>query len=407
MNTSEIIRHQQLAAFLLGKTEELSPAVVEDIRKKNPSYNLLFEIISTIRKHREIDLTAVEAVEDPPFEKVEDMLLQLISGESQEQDEQQFLKLLVSSPTFYRRLMEKLDTIAPRVEFEPVEEIREGVVSVRSDDELLDVVLAQARTTEPNRVEAAGVGIVQSILDKIDQLAARLRPAPRYAFAIPALAALVLVSYFVLRGFMESPLSQYRWDTDVPYQTTGIALRGAEAIPEANLSATATEALTVHQQLKDLLTLGLGSYLRTDYQQMIATLERGLTSLLSLQQALPQVKNELSGYDSNLVSDMQKLVQNYYFYLGVGSMALSQTRKVDLSENERQQYRQKALTFLVRAREFADRYDISTSNREDYFLGLTYALSHEIEAARNVLENIPQDSEYYSDARALMKQMTR
>ncbi|GEM_PF-5636965 len=405
MNPNIPIRHDQIAAYVQGKPSRLTQKVIEKLRRDNPAYDALFDLINMIRSRQGTQKVSGAPSKALTFDEMEQLLLKLFSGDVAPEAEWMFLNQLGTSPVFYHWLMEKLQVIAPRVEFEPVDEIANNVVSVRSNAEIIHSIKAQFGVVQ-SEPAAAQEGIFSAILEKMQQLKSNIRRLPGYGVAIPALATLLLVSYLFLRGFMENSIPGYNWDKQVPFQTSGIELRGSEALPEMNLSSTALEAVNDYQHLKDVLSLSLGSYLRTDYRQMIQTLNNGFGSLALLHQKLPEIQQEIARQDPELLRDIQLLVQKYYFYAGVGYMAYSQSQREKLDDGKREEARFKAVTFLSRAKEFGQKYGIETSQREDYFLGLTYILMKDFETARKVLRNISQDSNYHADAQKLLKQIS-
>ncbi|RMF55692.1 MAG: hypothetical protein D6748_14910 [Calditrichaeota bacterium] len=398
MNKQEKFGHQQFVSIFETSKKFADHPDLQRIRKTDPAMDLLIDILQVIQNRNPISPRKMKIKESIDFSSLEDWLLRIFSGTTTPDEDQRFVDYLLSSPGFYQQVLKKLSTIAPRVEFDPVPEIVSGMVRMKSNEEILEHIMQHAevspevqsaRTPQPARL---------SILEKIQEFLAGFR-TPRLAYAIPVLAVLIMVGYFGLQRMMGPEETPFQWDNQVPYAINSIQLRGAE-VP---LSSSTSHALKTYQQLKDNLTLALGSYLRTDYASMVKTLSEGMPQLLSLQNQLNQIQGELQEVDPTLPTEIQKMIQNYHFYAGIGYMAFSQTKKVTLEEGEREKACQKAIEYLKTAANLAKQFQIETSQRELYFQGLTYLLLKDYQSAREILKNIPPDSPYYSDARSLLQ----
>jgi hypothetical protein len=99
---------------------------------------------------------------------------------------------------------------------------------------------------------------------------------------------------------------------------------------------------------------------------------------------------------------MQRLAQEYYFYLGASYLGNYRNEKKALFKKSNPQHLAEAIQSLSKAEMLADSYLLNTGDREKYYLGLAYAMKQEARLAQEELVKVNQESDYFPKAQVLM-----
>jgi hypothetical protein len=99
------------------------------------------------------------------------------------------------------------------------------------------------------------------------------------------------------------------------------------------------------------------------------------------------------------------MVQNYYFYLGTAHLGIYRKQVKALFTPAEQSHLDAAVTLLTKAEVLAKEYALGTLEREQYFLGLAYALQKNHSRALEELAQVQPESDYYARAANLAKEL--
>ncbi|MBN2413167.1 hypothetical protein JXQ31_15900 [candidate division KSB1 bacterium] len=366
MKTKVLIAHRYIIDYLENKLNDQSLKKINDIREKDPGYALLFQLIDFCKTKKQI--TEINQYKNTTFSfsKTEQLLLNLLSGNPEPADAEYFLILLYESPDFYSRLMLKLTAInkSCAVNENDLREIR-----IKTNAELIAEMSAFIKSSHPS----LGSAVITKInsLKKFFLIKNDRQTNLRYSLVTVALVLFCLVGYLVLKpDRIRHDIYNKYFNNNAVTLAFDSTLRGPLVMAGQNTSYD-----TMFSQIK----LGVGDYLRQKYT----------TALSVFEQILSQQEEIQNGH-------FYPLLREAYFYSGLSCLALAGE-----SRFKKQIFLNKASTYLHHAVELSVSHNQQGSDREYFFLSLTYDLLGEKQLALEQIGQIPADSPYKSDSEKL------
>ena len=370
--------HRIIVKYICGSLEKKEKKEIQKAIKEDDGYDLLFQLIDGIKQ--KVRITKQAEIEKVPstFAALEELLLQIISGNTKPEDEQQFLDGLMCSPLFYQRaLMQLAGVREPALDDVP----EMAGVEIKSDDQILSQFIEEAKT-EPAVAKVASRNIGEK--SWVENLFASLRRIPGYAYAIMA-AALAITVLLRTPIFDRDIASAYVYDDEVPFEYTESSLRSGQVV-----TAEIPEIPLFVNQFK----LGMADYMIKNYENAIGAFE-------NLQSAAQTLRSK-STYPKVL-----QYIHDYFFYLGVSHLAVSRSQSRHLSGAERTKHYQQAIASLSQAQSLASENNLNLLDRDTYFLGVAYGFGGKPDAAITALEKINIESSFYNNSNNLIQQWSK
>lgn len=331
--------HAEVAALIQGHRvrDEFS---LNALQQDEPVYQTLFELIKLCRKQPP-RMRPEPAHDNIPqtFFGIEQLLLRIYAGNATGEEATQMLNGLQRSPIFYRRLLTKLEALAPAATWEETEAL--GGVKMKSDEEVLALVreISQPVVSQPSfgawLWQAAVVffaGVFQAAAQALDFLTGHR--------AIAVGVPLVLIAAFT---FFQIGIGKKDETGGAPYPFAS-HLRGAEVL-EPNDEQFNSFSLAYSNAMTD--------YVLEDYAAALKTLK-------SLE---PQSKFLVTKLENKKYA---ALLRDYYFFTGVSHYALSQRKSLFSNDDER--HAVFAVKWLTRADSLAQARHLPDRERETSFL---------------------------------------
>lgn len=365
--------HAELAAFINAPNfrDDYS---LEELQQAEPVYQALFELIAFCRKQKpQMD----DATPPPPqnFETLDWLLMRIYAGAAKPLEAGQLLQGLASSPAFYRRVLVKLEALAPQLAWEEAQAL-EGI-TMKSDEEVLDLVRGAAEIPGPRvslgerawqAVSAVALGAAHATLQAVDFITGHRA----LAYGLP-LALIASFTVFEI-GFAPGP---YRHQ--VPHDPAS-SLRGP--------SRSQVEEAQFYD-FKAVFGVAMSDYLLHDYSHALDT----LAGLQTLAQAFSsKIGNE----------EYAALLRDYYFYTGVSHFALAHEKS--LFRKTPEQHAAQAVHWLNQAATLTRARSLPESDREIYFLGLALGRNHQKERAVSELRKILPGSAFHQECLTRIKE---
>jgi len=371
------VSHQDIKAYLLGDIDKPASKNVLEMRKKEPVYNLFFEVIDKVSGLVDIPKSRAHLDTQMSFEAMEEIIIDILGGQIQPEVAQQFINELMHSEVSYERLLMKLSQIAPLLGQEKIPEMAE--VRIKSADELL----TRAGITTGEKVDPAKRSQPE-IRERLHWILAFPKNIPKYAFVFPVLLAVALATFLVFNNLKENKFSEYYvYDDQVPYKFDVSSLR-------RSLDSSGQDSLV--QSFVRGFRFGMSKYVRRDYHSAIHLLETLRTPASQLQAHSPD-------------QELWAWIRDLYFYLGVSHFALS--RKEGLSEQEMEPHSEQAIQLLSRAETLINQSGLDNPDRETYFLGLAYGMGGGIDSALVKLRKIKPESDFFKDGTRLIQELSK
>ena len=345
--------HAEIAALIQGHRvrDEFS---LNALQQEEPVYQTLFELITLCRKHHP-RMRPEPAHDNIPqtFFGIEQLLLRIYAGNATGEEATQMLNGLQKSPIFYRRLLTKLEALAPTAAWEETEAF--AGVKMKSDEEVLALVreISQPAASQPSfgawlwqAAVAFFVGVFQAAAQALDFLVGHR--------AIAVGVPLLLIAAFTLTKLQDEPF--------VPLLPS----------PPTSLRAALPETNAFRRDFKEAMS----DYALKNYTKALITLE-------SLQ---PVAATLYKHIDS---TSHATLLRDYYFYSGISHFALS------LEAQNQNEHAEQGIAWLMRADSLVQAQQMANSDREIFFLGQAYGFNGEYEKAKELLQRIESESSYF------------
>lgn len=387
MDFSAKVPHTNLVMYLRGNSTPVTDAAIQKLQKEETAFRLLFDLIQNIRKQNSVNFNRAVKKDTLTFEQLEILLENLFAGNATGNEKQLFIDLLLSSPSFYRRLMIKLHHMSPALAVGEIPEFSGEFKHLRSDEELL-----KAAGIISTKKRDEGVDGKETLLEKIKEFFRPRKLVPAIVFA----AILIFFSINITRV----PYNNY-WEKPAFMQLS--EFRGSELRSGGQTSEISKQ----YNLLKAVFSRSLTAYRNEQYAGVIQTftLPQAQTAIQAIEmwintrEALNSMPNEPE------VAEMQRLVQGYYFYLGASYIGKYRKEKKSLFKISDSQHLAEAIQLLSKAEMLADSYLLNTGDREKYYLGLAYAINKNKQTARLELAKVRPGNVYYPKAQELLKKL--
>ena len=368
MTRSILIPHRDIIDYIKNILSPDALNRIKTIREKNWDYALLFQLIDLCKSKKKTP--GNHKIENISFSDTEQILLNMLSGSYKPADAGHFLNLLTNSPGFYSRLILKLAPVK-KLHDNETEDLSD--IRVKPDDELLAEITAVAKSSR-SFPGAAAITIFNKLKSLVYIKNGR-QAIVRYSFVT------VLLLLFSLVGYMALKPAKIRHEIYNKYfnnQTSALAYDSTLRGP-----LTRADQNTSYDTLLSQFKLGVGDYLRQNYTTALDIFE----GILSRQDGLENDR-------------FYSLLRETQFYSGISCLALAGETKF-----KKQQFLNKAKVYLLRAEELAEKYNLNETDREHFFLGLTYDLLGKKQPALEQLGQIPADSPYKSDGEKIKEHL--
>ncbi|TVL99926.1 MAG: hypothetical protein CV087_16020 [Candidatus Brocadia sp. WS118] len=380
MNQIPKISHQTIAAYLRDELDTSEERRVLEAQKDDPINNLLFKVIRKLKNN--IDFQKLSVPEDirMTFEEIEDVLMEILAGQLHERPVQKFAYGLLHSAEFYDRLLLKLSQIGSLMVPRKTPELAK--IEIKENDEILiNAGILKAVPEQPQEIERISQNGKPGIAKGLKWLFKPQNGFPKPALIMGGVTLAILVGLIFYFNFIQTVTYRYYiYDDKIPYEINSAELRDVEK--EATKD-------TILYQFVNIFNSALGSYRVMEYKEAIKTLE-----------PLDSIAQELLSKSTN--DNTLLIIRNYYFYLGLSHLALSQ--KQVFSDEEKSGHLNKAIRYLSRADSIALGNNLANNDREIYFLGLAYDFAGNIDLAIAQFHKIKPESEFYKDSRKLIRE---
>ena len=364
MNKMYQISHREIIDYVLSRLSDRDLKRITEIREKDLGYALLFQLIDNCKTKKQT--TGKHKLKHISFSDTEQILIKLLSGSFNHTDAGHFLNLLIKSPDFYSRLMLKLDTIK---KIETVQENDLRDIRIKPDAELLTEMSVYEKSSR-----AFPKAAVITLINKLKSLFLIKKDRQtilRYSFVTIMFIIITLVGYIAVKpGRIRHEIYNKYFNNDniaLAYDST---LRGPLKRGEQNTS---------YDTLLSRFKLGVGDYLSQNY-----------TTALDIFEGI------LSRRDKIQNNRFYPLLREAHFYSGLSCLALAGE-----SRFKKHKFLNKASAYLLSAVEQAEKNNLKKSDRDRFFLSLTYDLLGEKQLALEHLGQIPADSQFKSDSEKL------
>ncbi len=365
--------HAELAAVIKANNVR-DDYFLSELQQQEPVYQTLFELIALCRKRTPHKNPEAGSAPPQTFDALEQVLLKLYAGTATPDEAGQILSGLRTSPSFYRRLLAKLEALTPHVAWEEMKTL-EGV-SIKSEEEVLQLVRGavdqiEAKESAGEQAWRAMSNVTRETFHASVQVLDFITGHRMVAVGLP----LVLIASFTLFQFgLSSP-----YEKSAPYP------------PPSNLRGSLTFQAkdSGYYQFKDSFAQAMSDYVLRDYTNTLKKLE-------SLQPRAESLHSNLA--DENYAS----LLRDYYFYTGVSHLALS--RKKSFFSKKPGQHAELAVRWLARADSLAQAGGKPGSDRETYFLGLAYGFNGQKGQAASELKKIRSNSSFHQQSLVRIKE---
>ncbi|MCB0306536.1 MAG: hypothetical protein KDI38_22430 [Calditrichaeota bacterium] len=397
--------HADLVRYLSGARDESLRQKVAQLRSEHPEFAMLLEMA---------EKAASDSPGDTPPPTVQltimqiNRLLQDIYAGSADPDRRMLFRThLLSSPQFYRRLLDHFaDLHQTAAEAEALQ--ASGVmIGSKTNQEILHELGIEKPQTAPRRAERPGEGLLGAVQAFFTSQFGR--------YAIPALASLAVLFMvgLPLYSSLTNPYNRLHWDEQAPLAQLNPERWAQDSAPATRHGAVpGSDSLNLasfragSERLAGVMKLMLPAFREKDYRNVLDKYRRTFPGAEALAQWLQKHDTAPAGDDSLLqqeIAGTQQLLQDYYFLSGAAALARYRTRSEALDQAARDSALATAVTNLTHAKTLGERHQLPDSDRIHYFLGLALAYQfHNAEAIREY-RLIRPESDYYQSAQELME----
>jgi hypothetical protein len=356
--------HDQIVAYLRGKSDKGTHLQILQLRKDDPTYQALFELIDEFKAQANLEERIETGNIPATFSAVEELLLRLYSGAAGGETTRQFIGGLLQSPVFYQRLWAKLAAIDPQTTPKEVLNPKQML----TEDKILTRIKKAAKSRAP--VSDMISRSVPSLTKAAEPVFVFLKRIPNFAYVLPLL---LVGTIGILQIANRNNFDKiYAYDIAVPVPPPS-GLRGPTDYSQVD---------SIFYSFESRFQLAMSDYMRRDYQATITALE-DLAPFVRMLQTSPDRAGFLPPR------------REYYFYLGVSHFGLSRSRKFKFAPGEKERHQEQAIQFLAHADSLAQAQRMSANDRETFFLGLAYGFAGRHAEAVAQLNKIPANSSYY------------
>jgi len=370
------IGHENIRDYILDEcsTEQLEK--IEKLQNDNPTLTQLITIIDELKQKSKPDIKDTTGDIPDSFSEIDSIILEIQSSNTDESFAQNFLRWLAQSPTFFEKLITKLDQVSMMQVESDLPELQE--VAFKTDDELLEQA---GILTEKS--ERENLSFFEFINDLINNIKTWFQEKPKLAYSLStAVLTFLIIVIAIIPPSKQDPFESYRYADKVPYEYDITSFRGQ------------TIDLSIDQTLetfKNKFILGISDYMLFDYENAIKKWKE-----------LEPIADELAGLSSN--QKFLPWIREYYFYLGVSHLALG--RNKNLNEKESKMHFKKSIDYLLRIDSLASKYSLKENVRINYFLGLAFGFLGKYEKAVEYLQKTDPSFKYFKESQSILYQLT-
>ncbi len=391
------LSHNKFVTYLQGESDTQLNSEIKKLCREDPAYNLLFELIDDIRMRAKGEIKPVANTEYLTWAAIEGLLIKLVSGNSEPEEDQLFLGNLIKFSNFYYMLLQELSQIASIEEVADINQLIQEQVTMKSDEELLEMV---------NSRKARYADSVES---NASTTRAKLTNLPtvinKNFYYIGGIAAVVAILFFLYKSVIPSFPGDGKWDNSPPYnftQSKSFLTQGSA--DNSGFRSRSNDSAELFEAIQQRMMLSYTAYQACDYKGVIEKVE-GWNSHVS--ELYSQVINKDSkNLKLSFIEKSLKLVQEYYFYMGIVYQSYSRSGDLD-NESSRDEYLNRAIRFLNEAEHLATKHAIVTDDREKYFLGLAFTFKQDSQSAIEQFRQIAPQSQFYQPAIKIMEEISK
>ncbi len=209
---------------------------------------------------------------------------------------------------------------------------------------------------------------------------------------ISAFAVLVFfIGLSVYKQLNESPFDVYIYAERVPYvyhasSSRGISDRGQNPL-EIQIQQEFIKAMVEYNDL----CYENARFILDDLQPSVADIQASL--------------NDADDPGKEKFTMILKVINDYYFYRGLVQLALARGGQSEKTRNLQDESLAKAVLYLQAANKIEPAPGEKDASRENFFLGLGYALQGDNSKSRNILQRIKPGQEFFEESRQLMNKL--
>lgn len=377
------ISHADIVAYIRGECDSQVQQFIERKRESNTVYQLLFQLVERTQTRADTTM-APDKIKQPAlsFSRTEQLLERLFSGDFTGEDAQLFYDGLISSPVFYKRLLDRLQFAVPQLSQTPDPDLAK--VKMKSDEDVLTEVLdisAQETETEEIASERKTSFSLSTIFGSLKNLIKIPAPSPRLALVLSGVSAVIILFILGYNSIFRTDGSySYLPDNRVPYEYDSSSFRGTEADLK-----TADDPL-LFSFIRDFKN-GIGYYMVQEYESAIYIFENLETAVARLE-------------SKNIEAEYYSYFRDLFFFNGMSHLALF-SRKETLKEYKTN-HLSAAMNSLERAAALVSKYNLENPDREAYYLGMAYGMAGRYEIAIVQLSSVTAESQFFGESQKLL-----
>lgn len=396
--------HADLVRYLTGKGDESLRQNVTRLRSEYPEMAMLLEMVEKIAAAMPDDAPPPAA--ELTFAQIDRLLQDIYAGNAGPSRQMLFRTHLLTSPQFYRRLLDHFADRHQTVAEADTLQVSGAMIGSKTNREILRELGIETPRPAPRRAERPLEGFVGAVQAFFASQFAR--------YAIPALASLAVLFMVGLPIYsdMTNPYKQLRYDEQAPMaqfdpdrwvQSSAPATRNGAVLGSDSLNLASFRAGS--ERLAGVMKLMLPAFRERDYRNVLDKYQRTFPGAEALAAWLQTHDAKPAGEDSLLqreIAGTQQLLQDYYFLSGAASLARYRTRSESLDQAARDSALAAAVTNLARAKTLGEAYRLPDLDRIHYFLGLALAYQFRNAEAIHEYRQIGPESAYYRQAQEVM-----
>ena len=379
------ITYEDLVSWLEKPENNASGQKIRQEAENNPPTQLLISLIDECRSMvQSAMLNKPDAVLS--YEQIDELLTRLLAAPT-ESDARQFLGQLRFLPAFFRKLSIRLELISEEVNVAEISKISQqfGYQSPTRENLLNIVPTLQQQGFVCNENPAKNI-VSMPVFNW-----------QRWTTAAAAVFLIGVISFWSLTDTNSGYMGIY--DDQLPYKFSQFELMPMEQLRSQSGLRSSSQSLEGNfQALAAVMTTSRENYEAFRYSGMVKSLENFQPVAAILEDQVAKASVESDNVDREMISQTQRLLQEYHFTLGLGYLALSTSAKAAPDESSRKTFQQQAIANFGKAKNLAEKFALQTSGREIFYTGLAERFRGEIELAKSYFEQIPPESIFYEQA---------
>ena len=379
------LTYEELVSWLEKPENNAFGQKIRQEAENNPPTQLLISLIDECRSMvQSAMLNKPDAVLS--YEQIDELLTRLLAAPT-ESDARQLLGQLRFLPAFFRKLSIRLELISEEVNVAEISKISQqfGYQSPTRENLLNIVPTLQQQGFVCNENPAKNI-VSMPVFNW-----------QRWTTAAAAVFLIGVISFWSLTDTNAGYMGIY--DNQLPYQFSQFELMPMEQLRSQSGLRSSSQSLEGNfQALAAVMTTSRENYEAFRYSGMVKSLENFQPVAAILEDQVAKASGESENVDREMISQTQRLLQEYQFTMGLGYLALSTSAKAAPDESSRKTFQQQAIANFGKAKNLAEKFALQTSGREIFYTGLAERFRGEIELAKSYFEQIPPESIFYEQA---------